>query len=830
MLAQLLHRRRRAAAAPPGLFLRQHLDGAVHADREHLVHLGQVRIEPAVPDIGSVAPDSGLDRLAIRRMRSDLARQAEQGQRLFEVHRLARPALGQRGARRLGGRFGRLAALDIGPEAPRFQPDVIATLLAEHPVGAAFRLAVRRRKRPRVAAFGIVRAADEGATRARRLQGQPSVAAGRAGARVGAVLARRKEVRLEHLVDLLQHFGNAQIGGFGQGCGEIPPETRQHVLPVAVAGRDVVELVFQIGGEVVFQIFAEIVGEKRGDEAALVLGNQAALVLRHIFALLDRCDDRGIGRGPADAELLHPLDQRRLGVARRRLREVLFGRDAALLGGLALGDLRQALVVVIGRVVVAAFLVDLHEAVEQHHLAGGAQLDLAVGRADIDGGPLQPRRLHLAGDGALPDQVVELALVGIGDAQRGGVAAHVGRPDAFMRLLGVLRLVLVHPRAGRHVSLAEPRLDLGARRHHRLGRHVDAVGAHIGDVAGLVEALRGAHRLARAHAELAAGLLLQRRGHERRIGVAAGRLGLDRLHRKIARGHRLHGKFGGRRGGDVELVELPAPEHRQPGPVFLAPRRREHRGDAPVFAGPERLDLHLALDDQAQADRLHAARRFRARQLAPQDRREVEADEIVERPARQIGLDQRGIHLARTRHRLGDGGFGDRVEGDAADLLARLEVLGQRLLQVPGDRLALAVGVGGEDQRVVALQRVGDRLDMLAAIRRHLPFHREPVLGIDRAVLGRQVADMAVGGENRVAGAEILVDGAGLGGGFDDDDGHTQLLRRRAPARSRLNVAGGGGCQPGGESRRAAARRQSRKKSRNGAGCSATSTAAASAR
>ncbi len=64
------------------------------------------------------------------------------------------------------------------------------------------------------------------------------------------------------------------------------------------------------------------------------------------------------------------------------------------------------------------------------------------------------------------------------------------------------------------------------------------------------------------------------------------------------------------------------------------------------------------------------------------------------------------------------------------------------------------------------------------------PDHVEIVLGIDRAILGRQVADMAVGGEDRVVGPEILVDCLGLGRGFDDDDGHAiPLFKADGPGR-----------------------------------------------
>ena len=75
---------------------------------------------------------------------------------------------------------------------------------------------------------------------------------------------------------------------------------------------------------------------------------------------------------------------------------------------------------------------------------------------------------------------------------------------------------------------------------------------------------------------------------------------------------------------------------------------RERGLDGPVFVGLEGLDLGLAVAHEAQRHRLHAAGRAGARQLAPQHGREREADEIVERAAGQIGLDQRRIDLARA--------------------------------------------------------------------------------------------------------------------------------------------------------------------------------------
>ena len=199
----------------------------------------------------------------------------------------------------------------------------------------------------------------------------------------------------------------------------------------------------------------------------------------------------------------------------------------------------------------------------------------------------------------------------------------------------------------------------------------------------------------------------------------------------------------------------------------LVARRRERRDQRPVFAGDEFLDFEFAVADQPQRHRLHAAGRARARQLPPQHRRQREADQIVERAAREIGVDQRAVDLARVLHGFADRLLGDGVEHDALDGLRLQRVLFlEHFEDVPGDRLALAVGVGRQDQPVGALDGAGDVVQPLLGLVVDLPEHAEIVVGIDRAVLGRQVADMAERGQNLVAGAEILVDRLGLGRRF----------------------------------------------------------------
>ena len=93
---------------------------------------------------------------------------------------------------------------------------------------------------------------------------------------------------------------------------------------------------------------------------------------------------------------------------------------------------------------------------------------------------------------------------------------------------------------------------------------------------------------------------------------------------------------------------------------------------------------------------------------------------------------------------------------------------------VPGDRLALAVEVGGEEDLVGGLGRLLDLGDLLAPVVGDHVLGREVMVDVDAElalarVLG-QVADVAVRGEDPVVGAEIALDGAGLGRRFDDHE------------------------------------------------------------
>ena len=300
--------------------------------------------------------------------------------------------------------------------------------------------------------------------------------------------------------------------------------------------------------------------------------------------------------------------------------------------GIAGAHRREAAILLILRLLVAPFLVELEETVEGDDLARGAQVELSRSRLrhDIGRGALDRRALHLARDRANPDELVKPCLIGLEQPRHlFRMTGRIGRTDRFMRLLSVLRFVRVATRRRRQIGLAVLGLDHPPYARDRFRRHVDAVGAHVSDEAdrfaidvhALVKPLRDAHRHRRRKAELARGFLLQGRGGEgrKRVTFAGLRLDLpDAEARRIERG--LEGLGLGCRA-DIEprdLLAIGADEARFEGG---ARRRLQLRGDRPIFARHETLDLELPIANEAERDRLHAPGRTRARELAPEHRR-----------------------------------------------------------------------------------------------------------------------------------------------------------------------------------------------------------------
>ena len=250
-----------------------------------------------------------------------------------------------------------------------------------------------------------------------------------------------------------------------------------------------------------------------------------------------------------------------------------------------------------------------------------------------------------------------------------------------------------------------------ANRRRRLGERLLAerrrVGAVIGDVAVLEQPLRRLHRALGREPELAARFLRQRRRRERRRGPLDAGLLVDAV--------TVHGRCCQSASTSAAAVGLRQHAHVLAGQhavrvevlagrdALVADARERRRELAPV-AGEPRLEIPVAsprgtrgalLRDRRSAARRRSARGRRSGRSAPSSTAPATAcSRTADRECG--GFPARGPGSRRRRARRCTASliafFGDLVEDDPLDRHLRLE----DLLQVPADRLALAIGVGRE--------------------------------------------------------------------------------------------------------------------------------------
>ena len=357
-----------------------------------------------------------------------------------------------------------------------------------------------------------------------------------------------------------------------------------------------------------------------------------------------------------------------------------------------------------------------------------------------------------------------------------------------MRLLGIAASGLVPARLGDRVGLAILGLhQLGDLTERRIGDR-DRVGSHVGDqadraVAGevdtFIEALRDLHRPAGAEPQLARGLLLQRRGRERRRGRSLALLllnGGDAVPRVAERGGV---RVGVAVGAEDETLlvrtrcQLPIGHLNEPcNERLLRVLGREADVDAPILHRVERIDLALALDDQPHGHRLDTAGRKARLHALPQQRRDLVPDQAVEDPPRLLGVGEVPVDPAGVRE-----GIEDRVARDLGerDPVGLPGVLPEEGGHVHGDRLALTVEVGCQHEPVGGLHRPLQDGDVLLGALRHLVLDLEVVLRVDPELGLGQVADVAVRGPDHELGPQVALDRLRLGRRLD----HDQRLRHR---------------------------------------------------
>ncbi len=133
--------------------------------------------------------------------------------------------------------------------------------------------------------------------------------------------------------------------------------------------------------------------------------------------------------------------------------------------------------------------------------------------------------------------------------------------------------------------------------------------------------------------------------------------------------------------------------------------------------------------------------------------------------------------------------LGDLVEHHAFQFLPLEQLLAlENLHDVPRNSFTLAVRVGREEYLVCLLHGLGDRIHMLGVLFDHLVLHGEVVLGIHRALLGDQVAHVAIGGQHLEVTAQVFFKGLRLGRRLYDQKGGSHALARRWEARDDKNL------------------------------------------
>ena len=247
--------------------------------------------------------------------------------------------------------------------------------------------------------------------------------------------------------------------------------------------------------------------QQASDREGNPLGYQRAPAAHNIVPVDDDGDDGGIGRGATDAFFFQRLDEACLGIPGRGLGRVGFGQHIADGQRLPQRNLRQQgviLGVALGSsVLVVAFLVSLEETAFGEHSSRGSELgrgEVTLGQwgcLEGDRDSLALRVNHLAGDGALPDQVVELQLVGAQNARerRGSSEAIAGWANGFVSFLSILGLALIKTWLTRNRLCTIELCGCSAGSTDRLGGERDGVRPHISDVTVFIKALGDAHRL-----------------------------------------------------------------------------------------------------------------------------------------------------------------------------------------------------------------------------------------------------------------------------------------------------------------------------------------------
>ena len=327
----------------------------------------------------------------------------------------------------------------------------------------------------------------------------------------------------------------------------------------------------------------------------------------------------------------------------------------------------------------------------------------------------------------------------------------------------ILRLLphRVDIRTGRNILFSVLFTEETARLVHGKIRNARRVGTHIRDEAGrtvttknnaLVELLSDHHRAPRRKPELACRILLQRTGRKRRRGFLPALTALDLLYGKatlcqIVRQSLcfrfvMEGKFFtvcmGHLGGKCML------------PLFQLCL------DRPVLFGLKRLNLALTVADQTHGNRLDAPCGQPLTYLAPEEGRQLIANDAVQHTACLLGIHLGHVNWPRVMHRLLNRRFCDFVKDDAA---VRRRINAKDMRKMPCNCLPLTVRIARQIDFIGILCLFFECTDQIAFPTHINVFRLKVMFHINAKLTFGQIAQMSHRCTNSILFAEVPLDG-----------------------------------------------------------------------
>ena len=290
---------------------------------------------------------------------------------------------------------------------------------------------------------------------------------------------------------------------------------------------------------------------------------------------------------------------------------------------------------------------------------------------------------HLAGDGALPNKVIEAAFLLVALYL---LLVHIGGTDGFVSLLSTFRTGVIL--ASLDVLLAHLLCDDRFAGTQTEFAQIDTICTHIGDASAFIKVLGYHHGLSHSEAELVSRFLLQCACREWGSGRSFYGFCLNVLNGKLAILQALQECLCLFDCGETSA---------QFGFHFVAFSIEEDSCDAIVLFAAEILNLAFTLNNQSDSNALDAASRKAWLHFAPKHGTELEPHDSIQNSTSLLSVHQIEVNLSGVLYGVQNGGFRDFVEDDSTRIFGPQS---QHFIEVPTDSFSFAVFIGSQPDHV----------------------------------------------------------------------------------------------------------------------------------